>query len=158
MVMTGSNSLFIVGTQESRAVVTYMLNVLARFGKEEMDRQYRKTYYQAKKEGVTYLMKGWRKSFINAYVSRVAERMNEEWCRLKAEVVTERGLMVLDQEKTAVDDFMDNLDLNMSSKLSDNNNYNKHGAQSGYNTGEQAHIKSNGLSENGQRIHAISQN
>jgi len=148
LVNRGSNAVFIVGTEESRAVVSYLLNMLAKFGKREMEAGYRKAYYEAKKQNATYLMKGWKKSFINAYVSRVGQRMKEDHDRMKAEEVSERGLMVLDKEISAVDDYIHNMkNLTEAKSIGNNRNYNHNGALSGENAGNKVNIKANGIDE-----------
>ena len=152
-VMSGTNSVYIIGTQESRAVVCYLLNVLSRFGKESLEKEYRKAYYQAKKQGKTYLMKNWRRSFANGYVNTIGLRLKEEHDRFMSEHVSERGLVVLDQEKLALEDYMSQYG---HTKLKfTQNQHNEHGLLKGSLAGESVNLQVNVLTEDGNRVVGI---
>jgi len=145
-----SNMVGIVGTESSRAVVTWLLVTLARYGRESMEKAYRTEYYQAKKrdeeEGGDYHrmnMKGFRRAFVSAYVSAIGQRMKKQWEDDQAKNCTERGLMIIDKEKEAVEDFWENLELVKAAGF--RGAHNVEGAQAGRRAGEEASIKCNGV-------------
>ena len=138
-----SNKVGIVGTESSRAVVTWLLVTLARYGKNAMEESYRKEYYLAKKDGDEHRMKGYRRAFLSAFVSRVGQRIKEQWEEDQAKNCTERGLMVIDKEKEAVEDFWETLDLIKASGF--RGAYNQEGARAGQRAGEDAAIRCNGV-------------
>lgn len=149
----GTNSVWLIGTQQSRQVCGYLMNVLARVGKDMMEKEYRQRYYQAKKIGMTHMLKGWRKSFAMAFVSTIGERMKMEHDRFMQEHVNERGLMVLDQEQVALDDFMQQYG---AGKLGfTNSGYNEDGLHAGAAAGSQVDIRANALTTDGRRVQSL---
>lgn len=141
-----SNMVAIIGTESSRAVVTWLLVTLSRYGKEAMEESYRKEYYKAKKTGDTdevKAMKGYRRSFVTAYVRTIALRMKEQFDADNAKACTERGLMVLNKEKQAVEDFMSTLNLQPSTRFRGCRNY--AGYQDGTEAGKKASVSCNGV-------------
>lgn len=141
-----SNSVAIIGTESSRAVVTWLLVTLSRYGKEAMEESYRKEYYKAKKTGDTdkvKAMKGYRRAFVTAYMNTIAQRMKEQFDADNAKACTERGLMVLNKEKQAVEDFMSTLQLNPGAKFRGCRNY--AGYKDGTEAGKKASVSCNGV-------------
>lgn len=148
-----TNCIWIIGTKQSRQVVGYLMNVLARVGKDMMEKEYRQLYYQAKKVGRTHTLKGWRKSFALGYVSAIGRRMKEEHDRFVQDHVDERGLMCLDQEQLALDDFMNQY--KSSKNTFSNHGYNERGLHAGAAAGEQVNIHANALTSDGNRVQTL---
>jgi hypothetical protein len=138
-----SNRVQLIGTVESRAVVTYILTVLARFGRDSMEAAYRREYYEAKKVNATHLMKGFRRSFMTAYVNTIHARLKKVQDARMSEGVTSRGLMVLDQEKAAVDAFAAKLSTGLTNLKA--GRYNPVGDAAGRRAGEKAQLAANGV-------------
>ena len=145
-----SNMVAIIGTESSRAVVTWLLVTLSRYGREAMEASYRKEYYKAKKldseQGTNinvYEMKGYRRSFVSTYVSTVGMRLKAQYDSDNAEVVSSRGLMVLNKEKDAVDAFLSDLELTKGNKF--RGHHNRAGMDNGTAAGNSATVKCNGV-------------
>jgi len=149
LTIKGSNNIVIVGSDESRSIVGYILSVLARFGKNSCEKAYRKEYYKAKKEGTEYMMKGFKRAFLSAYVRTIGNRLREANKEQLAEV-SERGLMVLDAEEQALKEFMDAMSLGKGSGFRQSKNL--AGALAGAQAGEEANIGYNALSSDGSRV------
>ena len=145
----GSNSIIIFGTEESRNIVNYILSVLARFGKNSCDKAYRKEYYKAKKEGEAYLMKGFKRAFLSAYVNTIGKRLSEANKEQLSEV-TERGLMVLDAEAQALKDFLESEKLGTGRAFAGSRN--AAGREAGAAAGNEANIGYNALGSDGSRV------
>lgn len=152
--MKGTNKIWIVGTKESRQVTGYICQVLSRFGQENMDKEYRKSYYLAKKMGNTYAMKGWRRSFTSAYVSVIGQRISEEHARFMSDHVNERGLVVLDREKQAIKEWFDQREFNKGTGFSYGQR-NLDGMIAGQSYGAKAQIHANAITSEGKRVQVI---
>jgi len=145
----GSNRVCILGTEDSRNIVTYILSVLARFGKSSCDKAYRKEYYKAKNEGTQYLMKGFKRAFLAAYVRTIGNRLHEANKEQLAEV-SERGLMVLNAETLAVQEYLDSMKLGKSTGFRGTRN--QAGREAGAAAGNEANIGYNALDSDGNRV------
>lgn len=149
MVQDGSNRVYIVGTETSRAVVIYLLNVLARFAIDSMNKEYRKRYHQLRKLDLTHTLKGFRRGFMLGFVRRVRDRLEQQKMEDMAKTVTERGLMVLDKEETAVMDFMNAQDCRKAKGLG--GRLNSAGINAGKKAGDDAHLECNGVSDHSHK-------
>lgn len=105
----GTNAVWIIGTAASRQIVSYLIDTLARYAMNACEQGYRKRYYQAKKQDEAAAeqfgldpyrvkhyrkqMKGWKRSFLSAFVGAVGKRLKERYLAQMGEV-TERGLIV----------------------------------------------------------------
>lgn len=150
LVYDKSNKVKIIGSESSRLVVAYLLDILARFAIDSMNKEYRKQYHQLKKTGDTWMLKGFRRGFMLGFVKRIDERLEEQKSKDMAETVTERGLMVLDKEEQAVKDFMEeNYNVRPAKKLGGRINHN--GIEAGRNAGDDAHLKCNGVNDHSHK-------
>lgn len=145
LVHKGYGAITIIGTKESRMVSSYVLSTLTNFAEREMNRQYAKNYQRAKKLGQTYLMKGWRQSFLLGFIMEIDKRLREERAKVMSEGVSERGLMVLDAEEKAVDDYINNIETVKASSLNTLNAMNGHGYQKGVEAGADVQIHADGV-------------
>lgn len=143
LVYDASNRIQLIGSEASRLVVVYLLNVLARFAIDSMNKEYRRLYHQYKKTDETYLLKGFRRGFMLGFVKRIDERMEEQKMQDLSETVTERGLMVLDKEEQALNDYLEDLNIRPANRLG--GRINEDGISAGKKAGNNANINCNGV-------------
>ena len=78
LIQTGTNNVWLVGTEASRAVSGFLILMLATHAKKSLERAYRQERKRLLEEcGDTYNLKGFRRSFLNGYVSRIRSRLRE---------------------------------------------------------------------------------
>lgn len=138
----GSNAVQIIGTEESRTVVTWLLSVLARYGSQAVEFSYRKKYYEHKKQGTEYLMKGYRRAFLSSYVGAIAKRLQDQWSADRLNTISERGLVIIDKEVEAVKDFLDQMD---TKKIEFRGTNNSQGFYDGKEVGEKVSLGTNAV-------------
>lgn len=142
-----TNRLILIGSADSRQVVSYMIAFLAQYGEDAVEKGYRQEYYKAKKDNRTYIMKGWRRSFMFAYVDTVRLRLEEAKAKMMAAHCHERGLMVLNKEDQAVEDFVAAHYPKLTHKKSVGA-YNAAGQAHGTRAGQNVNIHSGGIGVN----------
>lgn len=94
-------------------------------------------------------MKGFRRSFLSAYVHTIGKRLQEA-NKEQLQNVSERGLMVLDAEELAVKEFLEAMKLGKGTGFRGSRNI--AGAEAGAKAGEEVNIQYNALGHDGQRI------
>jgi hypothetical protein len=129
LVRSGSNRISLVGRESDRAVAEYTFMVLARSIMKLSNKAYDQYYYQCEKTGDTHQAKGYKHSFINAFVSRLRERFEDD--RKTAEESSSTALVRVQTADKAVEDYMDDRFTTTASSLSRNRSFNQDGVREG---------------------------
>jgi hypothetical protein len=142
LVMSGTSRLTLVGRKSDVAIAEYLFMTLCRslskLAQQAHDKEYRK-YYQ---RGMTSVMKGFKRSFIDAFVQRLRQRFEEE-----KEVVTSSSstaLVRVEQADADVKEFMERYK-KTSSALSKNKHFNAAGVRAGRAAADGVNLKGNGI-------------
>lgn len=150
--MIGDNNITILGTKESRQVVSYILSVLARFGKETCDKEYVKAFHLAKRNNDVKFVRGFNKAFLTAYVHTIRDRLHKAQ-QAQLEAVGDRGLIVVNAEKQAVQLFLDGMDtVTKETPRTAADDYNAIGARAGEQAGNSVSLTGHGLKDESQNI------
>lgn len=150
--MRGTNKVLIVGTKESRLITEYMLEVLARYGKNSSEKSYRAGYAKAKKQGHAHTMKGYKRAFLSAFVAMIGKRLKEE-TKKSMDAVSEKGLMVINAEEHALKVFLAPIPTRQSGFTGSRN---RAGYDAGTQAGQNANIGYNAVGTDGKRVKNLS--
>lgn len=108
MCMTGSNRVWFVGRKTDTAVVDYLFVTMYRAALKISWREYCKFYYMCRDErGDVTLARGFRDSFLNGFVSRLAQRFEEEKRNIEAAWQTGTALIRISREALAVKEYLE---------------------------------------------------
>jgi tRNA nucleotidyltransferase/poly(A) polymerase len=132
------NGFMMIGKKTDRQIATYIFHVLYRYSREEAERQYRAQYYQHKLRGTTYLMKGFKKSFLHGFNMAIAERLKKQ--EEDAQYTQAQGLVLYNQ-KEAVQKWIKQ-NLRTVQKQSAINVGNSNARQQGYSYGKSVSLNS----------------
>lgn len=149
MVVTGSNTIILVGRDTDRRVAQFVLVRLVRFIMDESKKAERKARYQAWKDagkpdsGAAPAARGFRASFINAAVRRLQERLHG----LRKEEVAESNKFALVVQKSdkEVAAYVNQRGTGKASGLRGRSGYNRDGAAAGKAAGDRANISGDGV-------------
>lgn len=105
LVVKGSSHITLVGRKSDAKVAEYMLVTLVRAIESMAAKEHAQYAWLCyKKTGSTYGARGFKASFINAFISRIIERLEEE--RRTAEAATSTALMRFNSAAAAVDSYI----------------------------------------------------
>lgn len=162
LVCSGSNTLWLVGTESSRAVAGAVLKAVVPVLLAETEKAYRK----ARSQGAC--TKGFRASFRTGFITCIRERLEAMHAEVMREIVQEemakkgrttkvaqrqetpepaasRSLMVLDAEKTAVVEYTNRK--GRTYRIGRARHHHTEARQAGYRAGTKASLRANGLSQ-----------
>tara|TARA_R110000824_G_scaffold167181_8_gene343995 strand:+ start:697 stop:1455 length:759 start_codon:yes stop_codon:yes gene_type:complete len=142
LVHRGSSRITLVGRKSDAAVAEYLFMTLCRslnkIAQQTHDKEYRKYF----KLGMTQEMKGFKRSFIDAFVIRLKQRFNEE--KKTVETSSSTALVRVEQADAQVTDFM-NQYTGRASALSTNRHFNEAGVRAGRAAANGINLKGNGI-------------
>jgi hypothetical protein len=78
LVRQGSNDIWFVGTRSHATVAEYVYAILAREADKLADKEYLRYFYRKQAEGRVEAARGFRAAWLDAFVSRVEERLEAE--------------------------------------------------------------------------------
>jgi hypothetical protein len=113
LIQTSSDNIWFVGTRSHATVAEYTYATLVREADRLADREYSKFYQQVYEEGTAYRAKGFRAAWLDAFVSRVRERLEEERKQVVAEAAANvpggqaMALMRIDNALIKARDYVD---------------------------------------------------
>jgi hypothetical protein len=142
LIHTGSNRITLVGRKSDTAVAEYLFMTLCRALNKIAQQAHDKEYREHTKTGTTFGMKGFKRSFIDAFVTRLDQRFDEE-----KETVTSTSstaLVRVEQADAQVEDFMKQY-TSTASALSRNRHFNSAGIKAGRAAANEVNLKGSGI-------------
>lgn len=105
MCQPGSNRVWFVGHKSNVQIVDYLFVTMYRASLKISWKEYCTYYYKCQDEGDVTRARGFRDSFINGFVSRLAQRFEEEKRKMTAQ--WGEGLVRVNKEALAVRQYLD---------------------------------------------------
>lgn len=137
-----NSDLCIVGPRDNLVVFRYMLVNITAFMLSDLETNYRKAYYTHKKDGNTRAMKGWRASYIAAFIDTISNRLQCERARMDQRDVNTRAMVQIDKEEAALRAHKDKSRLGKC-VFTTSQGFNVHGHASGRSAGQRASLATN---------------
>lgn len=78
LIRSGSNAIWFVGTRSHATVAEYTYGILVREATKLADKEYLKFFYRCQAEGDVTRARGFRAAWLDAFVGRVRERLEDE--------------------------------------------------------------------------------
>lgn len=107
LVREKNNAMDLVGREANRKVAEYVIVTLIRAGEKLQDAEYRKFYQRLRNKGKAHEISGFRAAFIQSFVLRIAERLDEELNRKGPSGST--AVVLMNQDLAQIDDSLKGL-------------------------------------------------
>lgn len=102
LVVPGSNTLYIVGRKSNRELAGYVLAVLVRSAEKLAQKSYDVFYWQCEKTGTQHRARGYKASFLNGFINRIAERYEDQTRTVDADPSTCTAIVRINSDLAAV--------------------------------------------------------
>ena len=128
-VSPGTSRITLVGRKSDCMVAEYTFMVLARAIIKISKKSHEQFYYQCVKRGEAHHAAGYKRSFIDAFVSRLRNRFREE--KEQAKNASSTAMVRVEKANKAVEDFINKKYTSFAGGLTRNTRFNRDGATHG---------------------------
>ena len=141
LVKSRTNRVTMVGRESDCAVAEYTFMVLTRAITQLSNKSYDQFYYQCEKTGETHLAAGYKRSFIDAFVTRLAQRFYEE--KEQTENTSSTALVRIQTADLAIQEHMRKRYTHTANSLSMNTQFNREGVRQGRDAANNVNLHGN---------------
>lgn len=134
---SGDNTVWFVGRESDRKIAAWMFAYLRAEIERQAQRAYVKHFNELRKQGRERQARGFKASFINAFVNALSERYKRA---MKAQ--TARAVVI---SKQAIDKYVDERYRRKVGNLSGPRGFNADGHEQGYDAGRRANLSNRGV-------------
>lgn len=147
LVRPGSNILSLVGREVNRKIAEYTIVTLTRAAEKLSKAEYFKFYHKLKETGDQEQAKGYRQSFLLAFVKRIFERLALETRQATSGTSSGTALIRLNTERAQVQKWVETHTTGNASRMTGNRTGNQVGAEHGRKLADRLDIKGRGVNK-----------